>query len=96
MDPEIVREKGALEVAAPGRSGQMLVIDNNMTVQDVLSRSLSSLGHNLSPAGNGLVGETLFLISPHDLVIIDLQMPLMNIWELSRILKDRSRRILSS
>ena len=74
----------------------MLVIDDNMTVQDVLSRSLSSLGHNVALGGNGLVGETLFLISPHDLVIVDLQMPLMNVWELSRIFKERSQRLLSS
>lgn len=74
----------------------MLVIDDNMTVQDALSRSLSSLGHNVALAGNGLVGETLFLISPHDLVIVDLQMPLMNVWELSRIFKERSQRLLSS
>ena len=74
----------------------MLVIDDNMTVQDVLSKSLSALGHNVALAGNGLVGETLFLISPHDLVVVDLQMPLMNIWELSRVLKERSQGLLPS
>lgn len=74
----------------------MLVIDDNMTVQDVLSRSLSSLGHNVTLAGNGLIGETLFLISPHDLVIVNVQMPLMNIWELSRVLKERSQGLLPS
>lgn len=73
----------------------MLVIDDNTTEQEVLSRSLSSLSHNITFAGNGLVGETLFLISPHDLVIINLQMPLMNVWELSRVFKERSRRIES-
>lgn len=70
----------------------MLVIDDNTTEQEILSRSLSSLGHNLPLAGNGLAGETLFLISPHDLVVVELQMPLMNVWELSRILKERHRR----
>lgn len=73
----------------------MLVIDDNITEQEVLSRSLSSLSRSVAFASIGLVGETLFLISPHDLVIIHLQMPLMNVWELSRVFKERSRRIRS-
>ena len=71
-----------------------MLIDDNITVQDVLSRSFSSLGYHVPLAGNGLVGETLFLISPEDLVIIDLQGPLMNVWEFSRISEERSQRRL--
>jgi CheY-like chemotaxis protein len=73
----------------------MLLLDDNLTVQEVLSRSLASLGHKAAIAGNGLIGEPLFLISPHDLVVVYLQMPLMNVWELSRVLKERSRGIES-
>jgi CheY-like chemotaxis protein len=73
----------------------MLLLDDNLTVQEVLSRSLASLGHKAAIAGNGLIGEQLFLISPHDLVVVYLQMPLMNVWELSRVLKERSRGIES-
>ena len=70
----------------------MLVVDDNITVQEVLSRSLSSLGHKAALAGNGIMGETLFLISPHDLAIIDLQMPLMNVWQWSPLLRERFYR----
>jgi CheY-like chemotaxis protein len=70
----------------------MLIVDDNLTVQEVLSRSLVSLGHKATIAGNGLIGETLFLISRHDLVVVDLQMPLMNVWEWSPIFKERSRK----
>lgn len=68
----------------------MLLIGDNITMQEVLSRAFTSLAHSAPLAGNGLVGETLFLISPHDLMIVDLQMPLMNIRELSRIFTERS------
>lgn len=74
----------------------MLVIDDNVTVQDILSRLPFSLGHNSTITGNGFVDETLFLISPNDLVITNLQMPLMNVLELSRVFKERSQRPLQS
>jgi CheY-like chemotaxis protein len=70
----------------------MLIVGDNLTVQEVLSRSLASLGHKAASAGNGLIGETLFLICPHDLVVVYLQMPLMNVWEWSPIFKERSRK----
>lgn len=73
----------------------MLIIGDNITVQDVLPRSLSSLGHNVPLAGNGLVGETLFLISSEAMVIIDLQMPVISFWELLRISEEQSQRCLS-
>jgi len=76
-----------------GRGLQVLVVESDATIQTVLSQLLLSLGHNVMLAGNGFGGGVLFLISRHDLVIVDLQMPLLNIWELSRIFKERSRRI---
>ncbi|MCU0596878.1 MAG: response regulator, partial [Desulfobacterota bacterium] len=39
---------------------------------------------------NGLEAGTLFLTGSYDLVITDLHMPLMNGWQLSRLIKERS------
>jgi two-component system, autoinducer 1 sensor kinase/phosphatase LuxN len=66
------------------------VVDDNRAVHEVLPRMLSFLGYEVTLAGNGIEAGTLFLTGSYDLVITDLQMPLMNGWELSRLIKERS------
>jgi len=90
LEHEIATEKGPHAIPAMGKKREVLIVDDNKAVQDVLSRMLSFLGYHVTLAGNGLEGGTLFLTSPYDLVITDLQMPLMNGWELSRLVKERS------
>jgi len=90
LQSEIVMEKGPHSIPALGRKRQVLVVDDNQAVRDVLSRMLSYLGYDVTLAGNGLEAGTLFLAGSYDLVITDLQMPLMNGWELSRLVKERS------
>jgi len=90
LEPEIVMEKGPHTIPALGRKRQVLVVDDNKAVQEVLSRMLSFLGYHVTLAGDGLEAGTLFLTGSYDLVITDLQMPRMNGWELSRLVKERS------
>ena len=90
LKSKIVKNKGPHTLAAPGRKRQVLVVDDNKAVQDVLSRLLSFLGYGVTLAGNGLEGGTLFLTGSFDLVVTDVHMPLMNGWELSRLIKERS------
>ena len=87
---EIGREKSAHPIPTLERKRQVLVVDDNQAVREVVSRTLSFLGYDVTPAGNGLEAGTLFLTGSYDLVITDLQMPLMNGWELSRLIKERS------
>jgi CheY-like chemotaxis protein len=90
LQSEILIDKGPHPIPALGRKRQVLVVDDNQAVREVLSRTLSFLGYDVTPAGNGLEAGTLFLTGSYDLVITDLQMPLMNGWELSRLIKERS------
>jgi CheY-like chemotaxis protein len=90
LQSESVMEKGPHPVPALGRKRQLLVVDDNKAVRDVLSRMLSFLGYGVTLAGNGIEAGKLFLYGSYDLVITDLQMPLMNGWELSRLIKERS------
>lgn len=87
---EMVTEQGAHLIPPLGRKSQVLVVDDNKAVRDVLSRMLSFLGYDVTLAGNGLEAGTLFFTGSYDLVITDLQMPLMDGWELSRLIKERS------
>lgn len=91
LQSEIVMEKRPKPpIPALGRKRHVLVVDDNKTVRDALSRMLVSLGCQVTVAGNGFQGGSLFLTGSYDLTIIDLQVPQMNVWELSRILKDHS------
>jgi DNA-binding response OmpR family regulator len=86
----IMAEKGAYAIPASGRNRQILVVEDNESVRDILSRTLSFWGYDVTPAGNGVEAGTLFLTGSYDLVITDLEMPLMNGWELARLIKKLS------
>jgi two-component system capsular synthesis sensor histidine kinase RcsC len=90
LEFETGRDKAPYPGPVPGRKRKVLVVDDNRAVQDVLSRMISLLGYDVTVAGNGVEGGTLFVTGSYDLVVTDVQMPLMNGWELSRIVKERS------
>jgi CheY-like chemotaxis protein len=90
LEPEVMTGKAPHPIPALGRKRQLLVVDDNHAVQEVLSKMLSFLGYDVTLAGNGIEAGTLFLTGSYDLVITDLQMPLMNGWELSQLIKERS------
>jgi DNA-binding response OmpR family regulator len=90
LQPEIVIELGPQPIPALAKKTQVLVIDDDKAVRETLSRMLVSLGYKVTLAGNGFQGGVLFLTRSYDLAIIDLEVPQMNVWELSSILKERS------
>lgn len=90
LQTEIGREKSPHPIPTLGRKRQVLVVDDNKTIREALSRMLVSMGHKVTLAGNGFDGGILFLTRSYDLAIIHLDVPQMNVWELSRIFKDHS------
>ena len=89
LEPEIVTEKGTHSFAALGKKGQLLVVDDDKSIQTLLSRTLSFMGYAVTLAGNGLEAMSLLLTGSYDWVITDFHMPLMNGWELARIVKEQ-------
>ena len=90
LEHKIMTGKAQGAIRAVERRRQVLVVDDKMAVRDILSRILSSWGYHVTAAGNGLQGATLFITGSYDLVITDLEMPLMDGWELSRLIKKQS------
>jgi CheY-like chemotaxis protein len=86
---ELVVEKGPEPIPALGNKPRLMVVDDAKDAQWLLSRALSFMGYDVGVAGNGLEAMTLFLTSSYDLLITDLQMPLMNGLELSRLVKEQ-------
>lgn len=72
-----------------GNNKKILVIDDNSTIRDLLSKTLSYMGFTVAVACSGNEGLDLFLKDPFDLVLTDFQMPGMDGGELTYYVKDR-------
>ncbi len=60
------------------RSLQILVVEDNPINQKVAAHLLQKHGHTVHLAGNGQEALALLQLTPVDLVLMDLQMPVMD------------------
>ncbi len=90
LQAETLMKNGPPPIPTLGRKRHVLVVDDSRAVREVLSKALSFWGYGVTLAGNGIEAGKLFLTGSYDLVITDLEMPLLNGWELSRLIKERS------
>lgn len=72
------------------RSRRILVVDDNRDIRNVLSHMLRFMGFDVALAGNGIEALAAFIENSFDLVVTDLQMPMMEGSELAQLVKDRS------
>jgi CheY-like chemotaxis protein/anti-sigma regulatory factor (Ser/Thr protein kinase) len=70
-----------------GKEARILVIDDEETVRNVLSKILRQVKHRVTVAENGEEGLRLFKEKEFDLVLTDLGMPGISGWEVSRAIK---------
>jgi len=73
----------------------ILVVDDDPVVVDVISAHLENEGYSLSTACNGLEAWKMFDDKNYDIVITDLNMPLMTGMELVREIKQKSPRTIT-
>lgn len=73
----------------------MLVIDDDAQVRALVAAILESEGYEVRGATGGVEGLTLADTEPPDVVLLDLQMPGMNGYEVCRVLRQgpKTRRI---
>ena len=75
--------------------GQMLVVDDNRVNRLLLTRALEQNGHHVSNAENGKVAMDMLRSRPFDVLLLDIDMPEMNGFEvLEALLKDNELRDL--
>ena len=73
-----------------GTRGRVLVVEDDKNVQNLLSRMLCSMGFEVALAANGLEALAAFLDRSFDLVLTDLQMPIMDGSSLAHFIKEMS------
>jgi signal transduction histidine kinase/ActR/RegA family two-component response regulator len=75
------------------RQARILVIDDENSVRDILSRMLKTKGHQVVVASDGEEGINRFRSEPFDLVFTDLGMPKLSGWEVGKIIKEINPKV---
>jgi CheY-like chemotaxis protein len=79
-------------VALPGSDkGAVLVIEDNVTTRDRISRVLSTHGYRVKEAGDGREGLALAARERFDAILLDLVMPRMDGWQFRDAQRNRSQ-----
>jgi signal transduction histidine kinase/ActR/RegA family two-component response regulator len=80
----VVKEVASIKES---RQARILVIDDDDSVRDILSRMLKTKGHQVAVASNGEEGIERFKSEPFDIVFTDLGMPRLSGWEVGKAIK---------
>ena len=66
---------------------KILLVEDNEMNRDMLSRRLQRRGYNVVTAHDGEQGHLLASSEEPDLILMDISLPEMNGWEVTRLLK---------
>ncbi len=67
---------------------KILLIEDNEMNRDMLSRRLQRKGYSVVTAHDGEQGHSLACSEMPDLILMDISLPVMNGWEVTRLLKN--------
>jgi CheY-like chemotaxis protein len=70
---------------------KILLVEDNEVNRDLLSRRLERKGHSVVCAHDGEQGHSLACSEAPDLILMDISLPLINGWEVTRLLKSNER-----
>jgi PAS domain S-box-containing protein len=87
IEEEGKEELAVSSVARSTREARILVIDDEASVREVLSRILSQVNHQVTVAKDGGEGLQLFREKEFDIVLTDLGMPDMSGWDVCKAIK---------
>ena len=93
---EAMAEKPVLDDGLPAETPQgqpspqlaILLVEDNLVNQKVAAKMLERSGHRVTIANNGQEGVDAFTQQPFDLVLMDIQMPVMDGFEATQAIRD--------
>ena len=72
---------------------KILLVEDEKKIASALKQGLEEQGYLVQEAYDGAMGEKLFLSNPYDLVILDINLPEINGYFLSRIIRQHNQSI---
>lgn len=78
------------QAAKEHRAVHVLVVEDSATYRAQIEQALRAAGHRVTSVENGLTALGAAVREPPDLVLCDVNMPLMDGWQLLRILRERA------
>ena len=87
----VTSSAGTLAMGAEGRAVRILLVEDNVVNQQVASGLLTRRGHHVTLAQNGREALERIEQEPFDLVLMDLQMPVMGGLDATTAIRDRER-----
>ena len=81
----------APETPASHSTRRVLIVEDNLVNQKVVSEFLKKLGYGFEVAGNGQIALDMFARDAYDLILMDCQMPVMDGYEATRRLRIAER-----
>jgi CheY-like chemotaxis protein/anti-sigma regulatory factor (Ser/Thr protein kinase) len=85
MEPDLVLAGPAADY--PGATGRILLVEDNEDGRDTMSMMLSSLGHRVVTAADGLSGIQAATVEKPDIAFIDIGLPDMDGYAVARRLR---------
>jgi signal transduction histidine kinase/CheY-like chemotaxis protein len=84
---------GALDPAAPGLAGTVLLVEDNLVNRMIGVEMLRSFGLQVLEAEDGAQSLTMLEQQPVDLVLMDIQMPVMDGYAATQRMREREARL---
>jgi two-component system copper resistance phosphate regulon response regulator CusR len=73
---------------------KILLVEDEKKIAEILQKGLSEQHYDVDIAYDGLIGKKLFDANAYDLAILDINLPLMNGYELARHIRSHNEQIL--
>jgi CheY-like chemotaxis protein len=67
---------------------RVLVVDDDESIRDLVEMALSSEGHQVMTAPHGAAALEAIAISPPDVILLDMKMPVMDGWAFTRAYRE--------
>ena len=81
----------APRMSAAGGHYRILLVEDNMVNQKLAARLLEKMGHRVTVASNGAEASEALCAATYDIVLMDLQMPVMGGLEATRKIREREK-----